>query len=100
MKPFLILIAAGCLISAPVVQAQNAAPEDEYFDVYTLIQKGENLQARGKDAQAHTNFMKAETALKKLQEDYPLWEPQVVKYRLGYLQSKEAGNAPHGRSRG
>jgi hypothetical protein len=94
MKPVLILVAACLVFSSAAVQAQNASPEDEYFDVYTLMQKGESLQSRGKPAQAHTNYVNAETALKKLQQDFPLWQPQVVKYRFSYLQSKVAETAP------
>src|SRR5581483_9032910 len=64
-----------------------------YFDIYSLTLRADNQAARGQLDQAHTNYTKAIVALKKLQEDYPLWNAKVVRYRLDYLNGKIAATA-------
>jgi hypothetical protein len=90
MKPFLILVAAACLMSCAVARAQTTTPDDAYFDVYNLIHKAEALEDKGRIPQAHSNYIAADHALKSLQEDFPLWQNSVVKYRLDYLRTKIA----------
>jgi hypothetical protein len=88
MKPFLIIAAMCFLAMAPALRAQSQPPEDQYFDIYSLILKGDRLMEKGKSAPAMTNYLEAQKELKRFQEDFPLWNIPVVKYRLGYLDSK------------
>jgi len=88
MKPLYLLLAAFMLAFAPVSQAQDKAAEDEYFDVYTLIRQGDTFAAKGKVDKARTNYISAQQSLRKLQADYPYFEPKVVKFRLDYLSAQ------------
>ncbi len=79
----------ACLLAAaPALRAQSLTPEDRYFDIYSLIVKGDRQTETGRQDAARTNYMEATTELKKFQEDYPLWNKSVVKYRLNYLEGK------------
>jgi len=88
MKPLVMLLAACILTFSAEVRAQSTAAEDQYFDVYTLILKADTMASKGRLDQARTNYLNAVVSLKKLQEDYPLWQTKVVKYRLEYLTAK------------
>jgi hypothetical protein len=94
MKPFLT-IAMMCLLAlAPTLRADTLPPEDQYFDIYSLILKGDRLVEKGKTDAARTNYLEAATELKKFQEDFPLWNTKVVKYRIEYLETKLAAPEP------
>jgi hypothetical protein len=88
MKSFLMFAMACVLAAAPVLHAQSLTPEDRYFDIYSLIVKGDRQTEKGRPEAARTNYLEAATELKKFQEDYPLWNKNVVKYRLTYLDGK------------
>jgi hypothetical protein len=88
MKPFLTFAVMCFLAAAPALRAQTELPEDQYFNIYSLILKGDRLVEKGKTASAATNYLEAQKELKQFQEDFPLWNTPVVKYRLGYLESK------------
>jgi Family of unknown function (DUF6263) len=88
MKSFLTFAMACLLAAAPALRAQSLTPEDRYFDIYSLIVKGDRQTEKGRPDAARTNYVEAATELKKLQEDYPLWNKNVVKYRLNYLDEK------------
>ena len=88
MKSFLTLAAICLLAAAPVLRAETLPPEDQYFDIYSLILKGDRLVEKGREQAARTNYLEAVTELKKFQEDFPLWNTKVVKYRLEYLTTK------------
>jgi Family of unknown function (DUF6263) len=94
MKPFL-MIALMCLLAvAPALRADTLPADDQYFDIYSLILKGDRLVEKGRTDAARTNYLEAATELKKFQEDFPLWNPKVVKYRIGYLETKLAAPEP------
>jgi hypothetical protein len=94
MKPFLT-IALMCLLAVvPALRADTLPAEDQYFDIYSLILKGDRLVEKGRTDAARTNYLEAATELKKFQEDFPLWNPKVVKYRIGYLEAKLAAPEP------
>ena len=88
MKPFCFLVVASVLAFSQGVRAQEASADDEYYDVYTLIRQGDALADKGKTAQAQVKYSAAQAALKKVKDDYPLWNQKVVQYRQGYLAMK------------
>jgi len=94
MKPFVMLGVACLLMFSAEVRAQDAAAEDQYFDVYSLILKADTLANKGRTDEARSNYVKAEVALKKLKEDYPLWNTKTVRYRLDYLNTKIEATTP------
>ena len=88
MKAFLMFVLLCFLTATPELRAQSRTADDDYFDVYSLIVKADRLADKGKMEAAQTNYITARKELKQLQQDYPLWNPKVVKYRLGYLDNK------------
>lgn len=84
------------LAAAPVLRAQSLTPEDQYFDIYSLIVKGDRQVEKGRAEAAQTNYLEAARELKKFQEDFPLWNTKVVKYRLQYLETKLTTPIPIG----
>jgi hypothetical protein len=94
MKPFLTIALMCLLAAAPALRADTPPAEDQYFDIYSLILKGDRLVEKGRTDAARTNYLEAATELKKFQEDFPLWNPKVVKYRIEYLNTKLAAPEP------
>jgi hypothetical protein len=102
MKSVLTFALMCLLAAAPALRADTLPPEDQYFNIYSLIVKADRLVEKGREQAARTNYLEAATELKRFQEDFPLWNAKVVKYRLDYLETKLAssepatpGNAPH-----
>jgi hypothetical protein len=98
MKPILTIAMMCLLATAAALRADTLPAEDQYFDIYSLILKGDRLVEKGRMDAARTNYLEAATELKKFQEDFPLWNTKVVKYRINYLETKLAApelTAPH-----
>ena len=70
--------------------ARADGPDDEYLQIYTLIQQADDLNTSGKAAPAKAKYQEAQTALSKFQKDYPDWNVKLVAYRLNYLAQKVA----------
>jgi hypothetical protein len=63
-------------------------PDDEYLQIYGLIQTADELNADGKAAPAKAKYLEAKAALTSFQTNYPYWNVKLVSYRLNYLAQK------------
>jgi tetratricopeptide (TPR) repeat protein len=80
------LFAIGLLLLAFAAYVRAGADED-YVQIYTLIQEGDTLELLHPD-QALAKFTDAQTQLQRFQRIYPGWNDRVVNFRLSYLSSK------------
>ena len=73
-----------------------ASPQDDYLQIYVMINEGDKLSQAGQNSQAREKYEGALTRLEKLKNENPEWEPTIVKYRIKYLNDKLANlkNAP------
>ena len=67
-----------------------ASPQDDYLQIYVMINEGDKLGAAGQNSQAREKYETALTRLEKLKNENPEWEPTIVKYRIKYLNDKLA----------
>jgi tetratricopeptide (TPR) repeat protein len=81
----LFAIVALLLVVLPCVRADG--PDDQYVQIYNLIQDGDSLGAN-QPAQAVAKYNEAQTALRRFQKVYPGWNERIVNFRLNYLASK------------
>ena len=65
-------------------------PDDQYFQIYSLIQQADDLNANGKAALAKSQYQEAQTALADFKKKYPEWNVKLVAFRLNYLAQKVA----------
>jgi tetratricopeptide (TPR) repeat protein len=63
--------------------AQGA--DEQYVEIYNLIQKADALRENGQPAEAVTRYKEAQQALNRFQTANPRWNNTVVSYRLGYV---------------
>src|SRR5580765_3582793 len=68
------------------VRGQGA--DDRYVQIYNQIQEADTLNEGGRAREAAVKYFEAQKALQGLQADYPDWNVNVVKFRLGYIASK------------
>ena len=68
-----------------------ASPQDDYLQIYVMINEGDKLNTAGQASQAREKYETALTRLEKLKNENPEWEPTIVKYRIKYLSDKLAG---------
>jgi tetratricopeptide (TPR) repeat protein len=85
MKWLFVLAGLMLLVLPPCARAE--APDDQYLEVYNLIQQGDALSPELSD-QALAKYLEAQTDLQKLKRMYPDWNSKVVTFRLNYLASK------------
>jgi hypothetical protein len=64
--------------------------DDQYLQIYGLIQQADELNSSGKTNLAKAKYQEAQTALKNFKNDYPAWNVKVVSYRLNYVAQKLA----------
>jgi hypothetical protein len=64
--------------------------DDQYLQIYTLIQQADELSSSGKAALAKAKYQEAQTALKGFKTEYPGWNVKLVAYRLNYVAQKLA----------
>ena len=67
-----------------------ASPQDDYLQIYVMINEGDKLSQGGQNSQAREKYENALTRLEKLKNENPEWEPTIVKYRIKYLNDKLA----------
>ena len=84
MKRFCLLVAF--LLLAGWANAQT--PDDQYVEIYHVIQKASTLEANNEITPALAAYREAQTALARFQKGYPGWNPSIVGFRLTYLASK------------
>ncbi|MFZ5806690.1 MAG: tetratricopeptide repeat protein [Verrucomicrobiota bacterium] len=80
-----VIGAAVFLFAASVV---FASPQDQYLQIYLLIQEGEKLETSGQKAEAKERFDVSLKRLEDLQKEYPDWEPVIVRYRINFCKDK------------
>ncbi len=68
------------------VQAEG--PDDQYVQIYRLIQAGDQLRASGESQLAQEKYVEAQSGLKKLKLSYPNWNENVIEFRLNYVTEK------------
>jgi len=66
------------------------SPQDDYLQIYVMINEGDKMSAGGQASQAREKYETALTRLEKLKNANPEWEPTIVKYRIKYLTDKLA----------
>ena len=91
MKKFAALCVAGVLLGLLPARAQG--PDEQYVQIYNLIQEGDGLNRSGQVNRGLQKYLEAQTALQRFQRGYPDWNPQVIKFRLGYLEDKVKGQS-------
>ena len=80
------------MLSLAMVGAVKAAgPDDQYLEIYNLIQQADGISNDAKTAAAQ--YGQAQAGLKKLQSFYPTWNKDVVDFRIGYVNDKLAALA-------
>jgi tetratricopeptide (TPR) repeat protein len=87
MKRFFTLLALAWLAAGSAV-AQTS--DEQYVHIYDLIQEADTLCEKGLLKDALPKYTEALTLLQRFQKGYPLWNQDVVKFRLEYLASKTA----------
>lgn len=81
---FRCLILVGALLSLPVL----AGPDDDFVEVYQLIQQTDAQREAGYLNQARAGYEQAQERLRTLKKNYPQWNERVVAYRLRYVAEK------------
>lgn len=88
-----ILISSLAMLAAFVFATRlgaAASPQDDYLQIYVMINEGDKLNTGGQASQAREKYETALTRLEKLKNENPEWEPTIVKYRIKYLNDKLA----------
>jgi len=93
MKRFAVLVLAYLLFSLLPARAQS--PDEQYVQIYSLIQEGDSLNRAGESARSLAKYIEAQSALQRFQKGYPDWNPQVIKFRQSYLDEKIRGESGH-----
>lgn len=86
MKRFLAV--AGVVLLFACGAARAAGPDQQYVELYGLIQEADKLAEAGQTRFAVTKYLEAQTGLKNLQTTYPDWNSKIVGFRLDYVASK------------
>ncbi len=81
---FRCFILVGALLSVPVW----AGPDDDFVEVYQLIQQTDAQRDAGYLTQARLGYERAQELLGALKKSYPQWNERVVAYRLRYVAEK------------
>jgi len=82
-----LLVLASLLGVCP---AWADGPDDDYLQIYGLIQQADELNTGGKTAPAVAQYEQAKAALEKFKSNYPYWNVKLVAYRLNYVAQKIA----------
>ncbi len=77
------------VLLAFIVFAKAApTPQDQFLQIYFLLQEAENLEKSAQKNSAITRYQEVEKRLKALKENNPQWEPVIVNFRLKYVRDK------------
>lgn len=88
---FPVWIMLALLLTLFVARAE--AQDDDYLNIYGVIEQADALNASGKTSQAHAKYIEAARALMQLQRDNPNWNKRMISYRLNYLTEKIAATS-------
>jgi tetratricopeptide (TPR) repeat protein len=72
------------------IRALAAGPDEQFVDIYNEILQAQNMETAGPSPTLAQRYREALGHLQQLQTEYPDWNPQVVKFRLEFLQEKLA----------
>lgn len=79
------------ILLAFIVFAKAApTPQDQFLQIYFLLQEAENLEKSAQKNSAITRYQEVEKRLKTLKDNNPQWEPVIVNFRLKYVRDKLA----------
>lgn len=82
LMPLLVVLGTlGVLTPFPT----HAGPQEDYLQIYLLIQEAEKLESDGQAASACARYDEAQKRLQQLPEG---WEEGIVKYRIKYCRDK------------
>ena len=84
-------LAAWAVLGAATWLEAAASPQDDYLQIYVMINEGDKLMQGGQNSQAREKYETALGRLEKLKNENPEWEPTIVKYRIKYLSDKLTG---------
>lgn len=87
MKRTLTLMLSLALLAS----VHAAGPDDQYLEIYSIIQQADGLRDPGVAA---SRYLQAQAGLKKIQSVYPNWQADIVKFRLDYVSEKLAALQP------
>ncbi len=87
ISPWIVLLVCAAWW-VPVLGHAAASPQDDYLQIYVMIQDGDRLATAGQNSQGREKFETALGRLEKLKNENPEWEPTIVKYRIKYLNEK------------
>jgi len=87
ISPWIVLLVCAAWW-VPVLGHTAASPQDDYLQIYVMIQDGDRLATAGQNSQGREKFETALSRLEKLKNENPEWEPTIVKYRIKYLNEK------------
>ena len=90
-KSFPVWIMLALLLTLCAARADG--PDDDYLNIYGIIEQADALNASGKTSQAHAKYTEAARALMQFQRDNPTWNTRTVSYRLTYLTEKAAATS-------
>jgi tetratricopeptide (TPR) repeat protein len=71
--------------------SRAVGPDDQYLDIYNEILQADNLQQSGHAQQAAARYREAQAALKRLEEEHPNWNTEIVNFRLDYVAEQLQG---------
>jgi tetratricopeptide (TPR) repeat protein len=78
-------IAVLALLLVLTGASRAAGPDDQYLDIYNEVLQADNLQKNGHASQAAAKYLEAQSALKRLHEEHPTWNTEIVSFRLDYV---------------
>ncbi len=84
------IFALVLLLCASVAGARAQGLDDQYVQIFNLIQEADALSA-AEPAKALTKYVAAQNALERLQKGNPDWNPKVISFRLAYIAARIGG---------
>ena len=85
-----LFVLAGLIGFLAFSCARAVAQDDEYIQIYGVIQDADALGNSSQTGEALAKYIDAQTSLQRFQRIYPDWNRQVIQYRLNYLASRIA----------
>lgn len=82
------LLALALLLGLCPARADDA--DDQYLQIYGLIQQADDLKTNGKRAPAKAKYLEAYNGLRNFNKSYPDWNVKLVAARLKYVTQQVA----------
>jgi len=87
---WLALLAVAALLVTLCPAQEEPTRDDQYFEIFNLIQQADTLSAGTNISRALAKYQKAESALLEFHKSYPDFDVKAVSFRLNYLAEKIA----------